>query len=96
MLAGMSQEACRLFVGTKGADTITFVCLRAGGYSILCNGQSVGTWSPDDLDACVSVYLGMVDRATPPGPDVRRQDDHDAGPGAVGPEGESLPAPPPA
>jgi hypothetical protein len=56
------QADCVLFEATSGPDVVSFVCLGAGGYAILRDGVSTGTWSEDELDACIRTYLRGIDR----------------------------------
>jgi len=56
----------RLFVGTSGADVITFVCLRDGTYGIARNGQIQQTWAADSMDVCLAAFHRMIDRRAEP------------------------------
>ena len=60
-----------LFEATSGPDVVSFVCLGGGGYAILRDGVSTGTWSEDELDACISTYLRGIDGLTRPPPRCR-------------------------
>ena len=54
-----------LFVGTRGGDVLTFVCLAGGGYGVRHEGQLACWWGDGDPSVALAAYLGMIDR--PPG-----------------------------
>jgi hypothetical protein len=56
----------RLFVGTSGADVITFVCLRDGSYGIARNGEIQQTWEAEAMDVCLAAFHRMIDRRSDP------------------------------
>ena len=69
--ADSAHTDCVLFEAIGGPDVVNLVCLGGGGYAILRDGVSTGTWSEDELDACISTYLRGIDRLTRPPPRCR-------------------------
>lgn len=51
------------FSGHYGSDTITFVCIKGGGYAIRRNDETVGVWGMTDYAYCLNIFLRMIERS---------------------------------